>query len=155
MFFCRLYCQSVLTEREPEGLLSFLQQCYRFLLEFTKRTEEGHRIISTCLLGEITSHVENDRQLLQNCINAMLGKMGDQSLLVRMQAIKGSGNLASSSMDDVRPLPFFFLFSFLVPPSRSPTRGVCDNDDTSLPAGQPPGHPRHQRPDGIHRGQRR
>ena len=48
--------------------------------------------------------------LLQNCINVMLGKMGDPSLLVRMQAIKGAGNLAASSLDDVSVCLSLLLF---------------------------------------------
>lgn len=94
-------CDSVLSDQEASGLLRFVTEVYQYVNPYSKRPEEGHRLVGTTIVGELVLHIENDATLLANAMNAMLARMGDESKYVRLRAIRGAGHLASAPSDEV------------------------------------------------------
>nr|CAG4715342.1 unnamed protein product [Naegleria fowleri] len=91
--------QSIL-ERICKSGTEYVRPMFEYVKPFISRTFIGQRVIATCIVSVLLNHIQNDRELVHNCINALLGRSGtDEQIVVKLYALRGLSNLSIHPKD--------------------------------------------------------
>jgi len=86
----------VICKENPEQV----RPMFEYVKQFISRTFIGQRVIATCIVSVLLNHIQNDRELVHDCINALLSRSGtDEKVVVKLYALRGLSNLSVHPKD--------------------------------------------------------
>eukprot|EP01012_Entosiphon_sulcatum_P068091 TRINITY_DN980_c0_g1_i1.p1 TRINITY_DN980_c0_g1~~TRINITY_DN980_c0_g1_i1.p1 ORF type:complete len:1717 (+),score=407.18 TRINITY_DN980_c0_g1_i1:338-5152(+) len=89
-------------EAKPHRANKKVKEMYQFILPYTSKAIDCHRITGAALVGQLLFHALADKEIIHGGMNSLLSRSGeDEKVVIKLLAIHGMANISVHPLEEI------------------------------------------------------